>query len=152
MARVEYTTTIRCAQQSVRRFQHNVKVSKLTKDPSRVLFVIVMHFPVETDDPFRPFCLNTRGEFENPSLTAIPVLFSGCMNAYGCIPDVTKNLFYSSVVLVDVLPCDGSSRLAAQNESHLFCFARKDYDTTMSQIAQASTEMLEEMRSIFRNF
>jgi hypothetical protein len=72
MARVEYTTTIRCA------------------------------------------------EFENPSLTAIPVLFSGCMNAYGCIPDVTKNLFYSSVVLVDVLPCDGSSQLAARNESHQF--------------------------------
>jgi hypothetical protein len=41
-----------------------------------------LHFPVETDDPLRPF-LNARGEFENPSLKAMVDLFIECMIAHG---------------------------------------------------------------------
>ena len=49
-----------------------------------------------TDDPFRPFRLNARGEFKNPSLKALADLFIGIMIAHGCDPDVAKNLVYSS--------------------------------------------------------
>ncbi len=52
-------------------------------DPSLVHFIIVTHFTVETDDPIRPFCLNAREEFENPSFTAIgkstPVHITGVL-------------------------------------------------------------------------
>jgi hypothetical protein len=41
-----------------------------------------VHFPVETDDPFRPFHLNARGEFKNSSLKALADLFIGIMIAH----------------------------------------------------------------------
>jgi hypothetical protein len=66
---------------------------------SYVCLIFVTHFPV-----FRPFCLNARGEFKNPSLKAIADLFIGIMIAHGCDPDVAKNLVYSSVAGVDLLP------------------------------------------------
>jgi hypothetical protein len=77
------------------------------QDPSHVHFIIGTHFPVETDDPIRPFRLNARGEFENPSRKAIADLFIGIMIAHGCHPDVATNLFYSSFGVVDVLPLLG---------------------------------------------
>ena len=76
------------------------------RSSSRVRFIIVLHFPVETDDPLRPF-LNARGEFENPSLKAMADLFIECMIAHGCDPDVAKNLAYSLFGVVDVLPVLG---------------------------------------------
>ncbi len=53
------------------------------QDPSLVCFIIVTYFPVETDDPIRPFHLNAREEFENPSLKAMADLFIGIMIAHG---------------------------------------------------------------------
>ena len=75
--------------------------------PSHVCFICVVHFSVEADDPFRPFRLNARGEFKNPSLKALADLFFGIMIAHECDPDVAKNLVYSSMGIVDVLPVMG---------------------------------------------
>ena len=61
------------------------------QDPSHVRFILVAHFPVETDDPIRPFHLNAREEFENPSLKAIVNPFIGIIIVHGCDPDVMKN-------------------------------------------------------------
>ncbi len=87
------------------------------QDPSHVRFIFVTHYTLETDDPFRPFRLNARGDFENPSLKAIADIFIGIMIAHGCDPDATKNLVYSSVAGVDLLPVmvphDWSSKKAA---------------------------------------
>jgi hypothetical protein len=119
------------------------------KDPSHVRFIFVTHFPVETDDPLRPFRLNARGEFENPSLKAMADLFIGCLIAHGCDPDVAKNLFYSSFGIVDVLPVMGPHDLHSKKATYI---APNDYDTAMSQMAEASSEMLEALPSIFPNF
>jgi len=119
------------------------------QDPSTVPFICFTHFPVETDDPVRPFRLIVRGDFENPSLRAMADLFIGCMIAHGCDPGVAKNLFYSSFGIVNVLPLlgppDWHSKKAAYKSPN-------DYDTAMSQMAEASSEMLEALPSIFPNF
>ena len=77
-----------------------------------------------------------RGEFENPSLRAMADLFNGCMIENGCDPGVAKNLFYSSFGVVDVIPLmgphDWHSKKAAYNVPN-------DYDTAMSQMAEASS-------------
>ena len=109
-----------------------------------------MHFPVETDDPFRPFHLNARGEFKNPSLKALADLFIGIMIAHGFDPDVAKNLVFRSVAIVDVLPVMGPHDWHSKKSAYI---APNDYDTTaMSQMAVASSEMLEELPSTFPNF
>ena len=64
-------------------------------------------------------------------------LFIGIMIAHGCDPDVAKNLVYSFH--------DWHSKKATYS-------APNDYDTAMSQMAEASSEMLEELPSIFPNF
>jgi hypothetical protein len=119
------------------------------QDPSHVCFIFVTHFPADTDDPIRPFHPNVRGEFKNPSLRAMADLFIGCMIANGCDPSVAKNLFYSSLGVVDVLPLSGPpnwhSKKAAYNSPN-------NYDTAMSQMAEASSEMLEALPRIFPNF
>ena len=71
------------------------------------------------------------------------------MIAHGCDPDVAKNLFYSSVSFVDVLPVMGPRDWHSKKVAYI---APNNYNTAMSQIAQASTEMLEELPSIFQNF
>jgi len=96
------------------------------QDPSHVCFIFVMHYPVETDDPIRPFHLNARGEFENPSLKAIVDLFIGIMIAHGCDPDVAKNLVYSSVGIMDVLPVMGLHDWHSKKATYS---APNDYDT-----------------------
>ena len=116
------------------------------QDPSHVRFIFVTHYPVETDDPFRPFCLNARGEFENPSLKAIADLFIGNMIAHGCDSDVVKNLVYSSVAGVDLLPVMGPHNWSSKNSAYN---VPSDYDTAMSQMAVASSEMLEELPPTF---
>jgi hypothetical protein len=118
------------------------------QDPSRVRFIFVTHYPVETDDPFRPFCINARGEFENLSLKAIADLFIGIMIAHGCNPDVAKNLVYSSVAGVDLLPVMGPHDWSSKKAAYI----ANDYDTAMSQMAVASSEMLEELPFTFPNF
>ena len=119
------------------------------QDPSHVRFIFVTHFPVETDDPLRPFRLNTRGEFENPSLRAMADLFIGCMIENGCDPGVAKNLFYGSFGIVDVLPLMSPHDWHSKKAAYI---APNDYDTAMSQMAEASSEMLEALPSIFPNF
>jgi len=119
------------------------------QDPSRVRIVCVTHFPVETDNPFRPFRLNARGDFENPSLKAMADLFIGCMIAHGYNPGVAKNLVYSLFGIVDVLPLMGPHDWHSKKATFI---APNDYDTAMSQIAEASSEMLETLPSIFPNF
>ena len=119
------------------------------QDPSHVRFIFVTHFPLETDDPLRPFRLNGRGEFENPSLRAMADLFIGCMIENGCDPGVAKNLFYSSFGVVDVLPLMGPHDWHSKKAAYI---APNDYDTAMSQMAEASSEMLEALPSIFPNF
>ena len=96
-----------------------------------VRFILVTHFPVETDDPFRPFCLNARGEFENPSLKAMADHFIGCMIARGCDPDVTKNLAYSSFGIVDVLPVMGPHDWS-KNAAYI---SPNDYDTALEALS-----------------
>ena len=112
-------------------------------------FIFVTHYTVETDDPFRPFRLNARGEFENPSLKAIADIFIGIMIAHGCNPNVTKNLVYSSVAGVDLLPVMGPHDWSSKKAAYI---APNDYDTAMSQMAVASSEMLEKLQSTFPNF
>ena len=119
------------------------------QNPSHVRFIFVTHFPVETDDPLRPFHLNARGEFENPSLRAMADLFIGCMIENGCDPGVATNLFYSSFGVVDVLPLMGPHDWHSKKAAYI---APNDYDTAMSQMAEASSEMLEALPSIFPNF
>jgi len=72
------------------------------------------------------------------------------MIAHGCNPGVATNLVYSSLFgVVDVLPLmdphDWYSKKAA------YC-APNDYDTAMSQMAEASSQMLKVLPSIFPNF
>ena len=110
-------------------------------------FIFVAHFPVEADDPLRHFCLNARGEFKNPSLKAIAGLFIGIMIAHGCDPDIAKNLVYRSVAGVDLLPVMGPHDWSSKKAAYI---APNDYDTAMSQMAEASSEMLEELLSTFR--
>jgi hypothetical protein len=100
------------------------------QDLSHARFIIVTHYPVEeTDDPIRPFHLNARGEFENPSLKVMADLFIGIMIAHGCDPDVAKNLVYSSVGIVDVLPVMGLHDWHSKKATYS---AQNDYDTAMS--------------------
>ena len=115
--------------------------------PSCVLFIFVAHFPVETDDPLRHFCLNPRGEFKNPSLKAVAGLVIGIMIAHECDPDIAKNLVYRSVAGVDLLPVMGPHDWSSKKAAYI---APNDYDTAMSQMAEASSEMLEELLSTFR--
>jgi hypothetical protein len=119
------------------------------QDPSLVRIICVMHFPVETDNPVRPSCLNAKGEFENPSLRAMADIYIGCMIAHGCDPGVAKNLFYSSFGVVDALPLMGPHDWHSKKAAYI---APNDYDTAMSQMAEASSEMLEALPSIFPNF
>jgi hypothetical protein len=50
------------------------------QDPISILFIIVTHLSPESDDLTRPFLLNTRGDFDNPSfLKAIADLHIGCL-------------------------------------------------------------------------
>ncbi len=116
---------------------------------SHVRFICVAHFPVETDDPIRPFRLNARGDFENPSLKAMVDLFIGCMIAHGCDPGFTKNLVYRSFGIVDVLPLMGPHDWHSKKATYI---APDNYDTAMSQMAEASSEMLKALPSIFPNF
>ena len=109
-----------------------------------------MHFPVETDNPIRPFRLNTRGEFENPSLKSMADIFIGCMIEHGCDPGVAKNLAYGGLLgIVDALPLMGPHDWHRKKAGYI---APNDYDTAMSQMAEASSEMLEALPSIFPNF
>jgi hypothetical protein len=109
-----------------------------------------MHFPVETDNPVRPFRLNARGEFENPSLKSMADIFIGCMIAHGCDPGVATNLAYGGLLgVVDVLPLMGPHDWHSKKDAYI---APNDYDTAMSQMAEASSEMLQELPSIFPNF
>ena len=120
------------------------------QDPSHVHIVCVVHFPAETDDPVRPFRLNARGEFENPSLKSMADIFIGCMIAHGCDPGVAKNLAYGGLLgVVDVLPLMGPHDWHSKKAAYI---APNDYDTAMSQMAEASSEMLEALPSIFPNF
>ena len=119
------------------------------QDPSRVRIVCVTHFPVDRDNPVRPFCLNARGDFKNPSLKAMVSLFSGVMIAHGCDPGVAKNLVYSSFGIVDVLPLLGPPDWHSKKAAYI---ALNDYDTAMSQMAGASSVKLEALPSIFLNF
>jgi hypothetical protein len=104
------------------------------QDPSHVRFIFVTHFGIETDDPIRPFRLNARGEFENPSLRAMADLFIGCMIAHGCGPGVAKNLFYSSFGIVDVLPLLGPPDWHSKKAAYI---SPNDYDTAMSTASVA---------------
>jgi hypothetical protein len=120
------------------------------QDPSLVCIVCVVHFPVETDDPVRPFRLNTRGDFENPSLKSMADIFIGCMIEHGCDPGVAKNLAYGGLLgVVDALPLMGPHDWHRKKAAYI---APNDYDTAMSQMAEASSEMLEALPSIFPNF
>ena len=120
------------------------------QDPSLVRIICVMHFPVETDNPVRPFRLNARGEFENPSLKSMADIFIGCMIAHGCDPGVAKNLAYGGLLgVVDALPLMGPRDWHSKKAAYI---APNDYDTAMSQMAEASSEMLEALPSIFPNF
>jgi hypothetical protein len=120
------------------------------QDPSLVRIVCVVHFPVETDNPVRPFCLNTRGEFENPSLKSMADIFIRCMIEHGCDPGIEKNLAYGGLLgVVDALPLMGPNDWHSKKAAY---FAPNDYDTAMSQMAEASSEMLEALPSIFPNF
>ena len=77
-------------------------------------------------------------------------LFIGCMIAHGCDPGVAKNLVYSSLFgIVDVLPLMGPHDWHSKKATYI---APNDYDTAMSQIAEASSEMLKALPSIFPNF
>jgi hypothetical protein len=120
------------------------------QDPSHVRIVCVVHFPVETDDPVRPFRLNTRGDFENPSLKSMADIFIGCMIEHGCDPGVAKNLAYGGLLgVVDALPLMGPRDWHSKKAGYI---APNDYDTAMTQMAEASSEMLEALPSIFPNF
>ena len=71
------------------------------------------------------------------------------MIAHGCDPDVAKNLVYSSVAGVDLLPVMGPHDWSSKKATYI---ALNDYDTAMSQMAVASSEMLEDLPSFFPNF
>ena len=71
------------------------------------------------------------------------------MIAHGCDPDVAKNLVYCSVAGVDLLPVMGPHDQSSKKAAYI---APNDYDTAMSQMAVASSEMLEELPSTFPNF
>ena len=73
-------------------------------------------------------------------------LFIGCMIENGCDPGVPKNLFYSLFGIVDVLPLMGPHDWHSKKAVYI---APNDYDTAMSQMAEASSEMLEELLSTF---
>jgi hypothetical protein len=68
------------------------------------------------------------------------------MIAHGCDPDVAKNLVYSSVAGVDLLPVMGPHNWSSKKAAYI---APNDCDTAMSQMAVASSEMLEELPSTF---
>ena len=120
------------------------------QDPSLVRIVCVLNFPVETDNPVRPFRLNARGEFENPSLKSMADIFIGCMIEHGCDPGVAKNLAYGGLLgVVDALPLMGPHNWHSKKAAYI---APNDYDTAMSQMAEASSEMLEALPRIFPNF
>jgi hypothetical protein len=120
------------------------------QDPSLVRIVCVLHFPEETDNPVRPFRLNARGEFENPSLKSMADIFIGCMIAHGCDPGVANILAYGGLLgVVDALPLVGPHDWHSKKAAYI---APNDYDTAMSQMAEASSEMLEALPSIFPNF
>jgi hypothetical protein len=123
----------------------------VSRKGAKFLLVCVVHFPVvETDNPVRPFRLNARGDFENPSLKSMADIFIGCMIAHGCDPGNAKNLAYSSLLgVVDVLPLMGPHDWHSKKADYI---APNDYDTAMSQMAEASSEMLEALPSIFPNF
>ena len=61
----------------------------------------------------------------------------------------SQRLFYSSVSFVNVLPVMCPHVWHSKKAAYI---ARNDYIIAMSQMAQVSTEMLEELPSIFRNF
>ena len=82
-------------------------------------------------------------------MKAIADLFIGCMIAHGCDPDVAKNLVHSSFAVVDVLLVMGPHNWHNKKSTYI---ALNDYNTAMSQMAVASTEMLEELPSTFQNF
>jgi len=120
------------------------------QDPSRVRIICVTHFPLVADNRVRPFHLNARGDFENPSMKAVTDLFSGVMIAHGCNPGVAKNFVYSSSFgVVDVLPLLGPPDWHSKKATYI---APNDYNTAMLQMAGASSEMLEALPSIFLKF
>ena len=82
-------------------------------------------------------------------MKAIADIFIGIMIAHGCDPDVAKNLVYSSVAGVDLLPVMGPHDWSSKKAAYI---APNEYDTAMSQMAVASSEMLEELPSTFPNF
>ena len=72
------------------------------------------------------------------------------MIAHGCDPGVAKNLVYGGLLgVVDALPLMGPHDWHSKKAAYI---APNDYDTAMSQMAEASSEMLEALPSIFPNF
>ena len=72
------------------------------------------------------------------------------MIAHGCDPGVAKNLVYSGLLgVVDALPLMSPHDWRSKKAAYI---APNDYDTAMSQMAEASSEMLEALPSIFPNF
>jgi hypothetical protein len=77
-------------------------------------------------------------------------IFIGCMIEHGCDPGVAKNLAYGGLLgVVDVLPIMGPHDWHSKKAGYI---APNDYDTAMTQMAEASSEMLEALPSIFPNF
>ena len=77
-------------------------------------------------------------------------IFIGCMIEHGCDPGVAKNLAYGGLLgVVDALPLMGPRDWHSKKAAHI---APNDYDTAMSQMAEASSEMLEALPSIIPNF
>ena len=70
------------------------------------------------------------------------------MISHGCNPDIAK-ILYSSVSFVNVLPVTGLHVWHSKKATYI---APNNYNTDMSQMAQVSTEMMEELTSIFWNF
>jgi hypothetical protein len=77
-------------------------------------------------------------------------IFIGCMIEHGCDPGVAKNLAYGGLLgVVDALPLMGPRDWHSKKAAYI---APNDYDTAMSQMAEASSEMLEALPSIIPNF
>jgi hypothetical protein len=77
-------------------------------------------------------------------------IFIGCMIEHGCDPGVAKNLAYGGLLgVVDALPLMGPHDWHSKKAGYI---APNNYDTAMSQMAEASSEMLEALPSIFPNF
>ena len=77
-------------------------------------------------------------------------IFIGCMIEHGCDPGVAKNLAYGGLLgVVDALPLMGPHDWHSKKAGYI---APNDYDTAMSQMTEASSEMLKALLSIFPNF